>query len=90
MAWPQATPKPHPSITHLLKTSFSFFLSLHLLQLVPVYMEEAKKLEEKVQDFDKLKDMEERVGDLERELHWAFVYEIESVCFIRNPQRTLS
>ena len=48
---------------------------------MPVYREEAKKLEERVQDFDKLKDMEERVGDLERELHWALVYEIESVRF---------
>ena len=33
-----------------------------------------------MQEFDKLKDMEERVADLERELHWALVYEIESVC----------
>jgi hypothetical protein len=43
-------------------------------------MEEAKKLEEKVQAFDKLKDMEQRVEDLENELHWAIVYEIEAVC----------
>ena len=41
--------------------------------------EEAKKLEEKVQAFNKLKDMEQRVGDLEKELHWAIVYEIEAV-----------
>ena len=45
-----------------------------------MYREKAKKLEEKVQAFDKLKDMEQRVGDLEKELHWAIVYEIESVC----------
>ena len=32
-----------------------------------------------MQAFDKLKDMEGRVGDLERELHWTIVYEIESV-----------
>ena len=41
--------------------------------------QEAKKLEEKVQAFDKLKDMEQRVGDLENELNWAIVYEIEAV-----------
>ena len=48
-------------------------------QLVPELREEAKKLEEKVQAFEKLKDMEQRVGKLEMELHWAIVYEIESV-----------
>lgn len=48
-------------------------------QLVPELREEAKKLEEKVQAFDKLKDMEQKVEDLEMELHWAIVYEIESV-----------
>ena len=47
--------------------------------MVPEMLEEAKKLEEKVQEFDKLKDMEQRVGDLENELHWAIVYEIEAV-----------
>lgn len=41
--------------------------------------QEAKKLEEKVQAFDKLKDMEQKVGDLENELNWAIVYEIEAV-----------
>ena len=49
-------------------------------QLIPVYKEEAKKLEERVQAFDKLKDMEDKVVNLEMELHWALVYEIESVC----------
>ena len=87
--WSQTPPRPRP---HTKPTNFSFlsrfFFFFFFLQLVPVYMEEAKKLEEKVQDFDKLKDMEERVGDLERELHWAFVFEIESVCFIRNPQES--
>ena len=53
------------------------------MQLIPTYREEAKKLEEKVQAFDKLKDMEQRVGDLEKELHWAIVFEIESVRTIR-------
>ena len=53
-------------------------------QMVPELREAAKKLEEKVQAFDKLRDMEERVGDLEKELHWAMVYEIEAVrcCYI--------
>ena len=32
-----------------------------------------------MQTFDKLKDMEKRVDELEKELHWALVYEIESV-----------
>ena len=50
--------------------------------MVPEMLEEAKKLEEKVQEFDKLKDMEQRVGDLENELHWAIVYEIEAVCWL--------
>ena len=46
---------------------------------MPEYKEKAKKLEEQVQTFDKLKDLEKRVDELEQELHWAMVYEIESV-----------
>ena len=62
----------------MLILSSSFFPCLW--QLVPQYREKAKKLEEQVQTFDKLKDMEKKVDELEQELHWAMVYEIESVC----------
>lgn len=49
------------------------------MQLLPDYLAEAKKLEEKVETFKRLTDMESKVARLEQELQWALVIEIEEV-----------
>ncbi len=52
---------------------------LSLLQLVPEYEARAKQLEEQVEAFKRLKEMEEKIEDLEKERQWAIVVEIENV-----------
>ena len=49
------------------------------LQLIPQYERQAKELEEQVQTFELLREMEEKVQQLEKELQWALVIEIEKV-----------
>lgn len=56
------------------------FCCLHFfLQLLPEYEADAKKLEEKVETFKRLTDMEGKVDKLQKELQWALVAEIEKV-----------
>lgn len=43
------------------------------------YQERAKQLEEQVDTFRRLQDMEGKVQQLEMELQWALVIEIEKV-----------
>lgn len=47
--------------------------------MLPEYQSQAKKLEEKVDTFKRLTDMEEKVKWLEMELQWAMVAELERV-----------
>lgn len=49
------------------------------MQLLPEYEADAKKLEEKVETFKRLTDMEGKVDKLQKELQWALVAEIEKV-----------
>lgn len=46
---------------------------------MPLLLKKAKELEEKVDYFESVENMEERVRDLEKELSWAQVIEIEQV-----------
>ena len=48
-------------------------------QLLPEYEAEAKRLEEKVDTFKRLTDMEDKLDRLRKELQWALVTEIEKV-----------
>ena len=48
-------------------------------QLLPEYEAEAKKLEEQVDTFKRLTEMEDKVDRLKEELQWAMVAEIERV-----------
>ena len=47
--------------------------------MLPDLESEAKKLEEKVDTFKRLTDMEGKVDRLQEELQWALVAEIEKV-----------
>ena len=49
------------------------------LQLVPQYEKQAKELEEQVQTFERLREMEGKVRELEMEMEWAMVIQIEKV-----------
>ena len=62
------------SLTHSI-----IYLDPFSLQLLPALEKTAKELEEKVEGFDRLKDMETKVVDLQKELLWAQVIEIELV-----------
>lgn len=46
------------------------------------YEERAKQLEEQVDTFQRLRDMEGKVQQLEMELQWALVIEIEKVAHL--------
>ena len=50
-----------------------------VLQMLWEYQERAKQLEEQVDTFRRLQDMEGKVQQLEMELQWALVIEIEKV-----------
>ena len=39
----------------------------------------AKHLEEQVKDFERVGNLEKKLTELEKELEWAIVYEIEKV-----------
>ncbi len=47
--------------------------------MLPEYESEAKRLEEKVETFRRLSDMENKVASLEKEMQWALVIEIQKV-----------
>ncbi len=47
--------------------------------MLPEFEAAAKKLEEKVDTFKRLTDMEGKVERLQKELQWALVAEIEKV-----------
>ena len=55
-------------------------LSLSLpLQSLPTLKDEAKKLEEQVDSFKRFTEMESKVEQLENELKWAIIVEMENV-----------
>lgn len=75
-------PKPAnlaPAHLLLLHSSVFSFTYTFPVQLLPEYQSQAKKLEEKVDTFKRLTDMEEKVKWLEMELQWAMVAELERV-----------
>ena len=52
---------------------------IFVLQMLREYEKRAKQLEEQVDTFRRLRDMEGKVQQLEMELQWALVIEIEKV-----------
>ena len=47
--------------------------------MIPEYESRAKHLEEQMATFSRLEEMEHKVQQLEQELQWALVIEIEKV-----------
>lgn len=50
-------------------------------QNLPALRNEAKKLEERVESFERFSEMEDKIDQLENELKWAIVMEMEAVSF---------
>ena len=57
----------------------NYLVSPLVLQMIPEYESRAKHLEEQMATFSRLEEMEHKVQQLEQELQWALVIEIEKV-----------
>jgi len=57
----------------------NYLASPLVLQMIPEYESHAKHLEEQMATFSRLEEMEHKVQQLEQELQWALVIEIEKV-----------